>query len=213
MCQQAVATDRDVLARELACANGIAGEDSVEDALVLLVDIINAEQMRGLHLTDAEFDFAHDERVHAGQPRVGLASDERPVERDVLVGEVCAGLDESAMGRQCGGRDTFEPCDGSGLDDRTTLIEISDLHLGELGHPRSLVRLTAQQPLGDKALDGHLCRLAGDAKPSSDNGFGHRRTGRDILRDDARPQALIDRLREHAGVALSSHQTFSPCSD
>jgi len=76
--EECVAGELDVLARESGGALRVAGDDGVEDALVLVGHVGRAEELLGMHLSDAQLDLAQQEVVHAREAlvvcwRTGLA--------------------------------------------------------------------------------------------------------------------------------------------
>ena len=71
-------TEGEIAGAGAAAAAGIPftlstlGTTSIEDALVLCADLGGGQQVGGLHLPDAQLDLAHEQRVHAGEPRAEI---------------------------------------------------------------------------------------------------------------------------------------------
>ena len=80
MSEESVASTVDVRASIGGGGGDIAGDDRIEDALVLLGDLGCGEQAARLHLRDAEFNLTHELLVQSGKARAGLAGDEGAVE-------------------------------------------------------------------------------------------------------------------------------------
>jgi hypothetical protein len=76
MCEESLARLVDVFVGESLGECRVASGHGVKDALVLTGDIRGGSKVVGLYLSDAEFDLAHEQRVHANEAGARLSGDE-----------------------------------------------------------------------------------------------------------------------------------------
>lgn len=180
--EQRVARSGDVFAGEPLGSVGVAGDDRVEDVLMLRRDIRRVEQVVGVHLADAQLDLSHEQGVHARQPRPGQPRDEGAVERDVVTGDpgVGRGVEHTAVCGDRVGGDGAGPSErggGGGLDDRAAREQVDDVVAPEQRNASGLMRLALQEALGDQALDRKTGSRPGDAEAYGDGRLGDLRAG------------------------------------
>ena len=81
--QQAIPRGEDVFASQAPGKCHVPCSDGVENSLVLFDHIARLHELVRLHLSDTEFDLAHQQAVHFCQPRAVLGQDESTVKVEI----------------------------------------------------------------------------------------------------------------------------------